>query len=256
MMVYSHSPFSRHTSYLFISGILLFTVIFPLTGFCDREPALRDPRFPIVERATYKINQKGKVHFSIHRITHETRNGQAVYIISTDTQEVIIRANNLTPISIKQSDKNTGELEFAIEYYKQGDDYRARFINPGPERNEVKEVSEDSYDVNMILEAMRGYPLQEKEVKFTLVTADHVVGVYAKKKDDEKITIPLGTFDCHVIETGVSGLKGRIIRTKFYFWVEKAHPHRVIQQKNSDEDMIVTLDQYEVLPETAPPKEK
>ena len=110
----------------------------------------------------------------------------------------------------------------------------------------VKEIRADSYDVNTILEVIRGFPFKKEKVKFILVTADHVVGVYAKIKSEQKITTSLGTFECYFIETGVSGLKGKVIKTKYLFWVEKEHPYRIIRQKDSKGDNILTLVKYEV----------
>ena len=206
----------------------------------------RDPHFPTLEKSTYEVNQKGKVHFSIHKISREDYDGQVVYAISTDSQKMVVRADDLRPVSIKQHD-DAGQLKYAIEYYKQRSEHRVRFIYPGPKRNVVKEIREDSYDVNTILEIIRGFPFKKEKVKFKLVTTDHVVGVYAKIKAEQEVTTPLGTFDCYFIETGVSGLKGKVIKTKYLFWVEKEYPYRVIKQRDSKDENIITLVKYEVL---------
>ncbi len=205
----------------------------------------RDPHFPILEKSTYEVNQKGKVHFSTHKISRDDHDGQTVYVISTDSQSMVVKADNLRPISIKQRD-NAGQLKYSIEYHEHHSEQRVRFIYPGPKRNEVKEIREDSYDVNTILEVIRGYPFKNEKVKFMLVTADHVVGVYAKIKTEQKIKTPLGTFDCYFIEAGISGLKGKVVKTKFLFWVEKEYPYRVIKQKDSKDGNIITLVEYEV----------
>ena len=161
---------------------------------------------------------------------------------------MVLRADDLRTLSLKESNSH-GELKCSIEYYKQDGENRVRFIYPGPERNKVEEIPEDSYDVKTILAVLRGYPFEKDEVKFTLVTHDHIVGVYAKMKGEEKVTTPLGTFDCYAIEAGASGLKGKIMRTKFQFWIEKAYPHRVIKQMDSKGENIITLVGYKVLPE-------
>jgi hypothetical protein len=225
-------------------GLILFLIFFAPRALCDDAPPFRDPRIPIIERSTYEVNEKGKTHLTIHTISRENANGEEVYVITTASQKLALRASNLTPLWVKQQDEN-GNLEFSIEYYEQEGEPRVRFVYPGPERNEVKEISEGSYDVNAIFEVLRGYPFDREKVKFTLVTADHVVGVYAKIKGEEKVTTPVGAFDCYLIETGVSGLKGKIIRTKFMFWIEKKHPHRLVQQKDSDGENTITLIGYE-----------
>lgn len=206
----------------------------------------RDPHFPNTELSTYEVNQNGKIHISKHKISREHQGGQDVYVISTDLQRMVVKAGDLRPIMIEQRD-DAGQLKYSIEYYKRHSEQRVRFIYPGPKRNVVKEIRNDSYDVNTILEVMRGYPFSQEKVKFILVTADHVIGVYAKIKAEHKIETPLGIFDCYFIEAGVSGLKGKIANTKFLFWIEKEYPFRVIKQMDSKDENIITLVEYEVM---------
>ena len=239
--------YTLHLSRLVFSGLIFFPTVLTSIGLCDvKPPPFRDPHFPTIEKSTYEVNQKGKIHFSIHKIARENYEGQVVYVISTDSQRLVVRADNLRPVSIEQRD-DSGQQKYSIEYYKHRSEQRVRFIYPGPKRNVVKEIREDSYDVNTILEVIRGYPFKKEKVKFILVTADHVVGVYAKINAEQKIKTTLGTFDCYFIETGVSGLKGKIVKTKFLFWVEKEYPYRVIKQKDSKDENIITLVKYEVL---------
>ena len=231
---------------LVFGGLIFFPTVFTSIALGgDKLPPFRDPHFPAVEKSTYEVNQKGKIHFSTHKISREIQDGQDVYLIATDTQKLVIKAHDLRPILIEQRG-NDQQLKFAVEYYKNRSEHRVRFIYPGPKRNVVKEIRADSYDVNTILEVIRGFPFKKEKVKFILVTADHVVGVYAKIKSEQKVTIPLGTFDCYFIETGVSGLKGKVIKTKYLFWVEKEHPYRIIRQKDSKGETILTLVKYEV----------
>ena len=242
--------FALHVSHLVFSGLIFFlTALTSIALGGEKPPPFRDPHFPTLEKSTYEVNQKGKIHFSTHKISREIQDGQDVYLISTDTQKMVVKAYDLRPILIEQRD-DAEQLKFAVEYYKNRSEHRVRFIYPGPKRNVVKEIREDSYDVNTILEVIRGYPFKKEKVKFILVTADHVVGVYAKIKSEQKVTTPLGTFDCYFIETGVSGLKGKVIKTKYLFWVEKEHPYRIIRQKDSKGKNIITLVNYEVLTHT------
>ena len=234
-------------SHIVFSGLILLPTVFSSTGLCDvKLPPFRDPQFPTIEKSTYEVNQKGKIHFSIHKISRENFDGQFVYVISTDSQKMVVRADDLRSLLIEQRD-DAGQQKYSIEYYKHRAEQRVRFIYPGPKRNVVKEIREDSYDVNTILEVIRGYPFNKEKVKFILVTTDHVVGVYAKIKAEQKVTTPLGIFDCYFIESGVSGLKGKVIKTKYLFWVEKQHPYRIIKQEDSKGENIITLVKYEVL---------
>jgi len=239
--------YTLRLSRIVISGLIFLPAVLTSTWICDdKSLPFRDPHFPSVEKSTYEVNQKGKIHFSIHKISRENYNGQVVYVISTDSQRMFVRADDLRPILIEQRDDD-GQQKFSIEYYKHRAERRVRFIYPGPKRNVVKEIREDSYDVNTILEVIRGYPFKKEKVKFILVTSDHVVGVYAKIKAEQRVTTPIGIFDCYFIESGVSGLKGKIIKTKYLFWVEKDHPYRIIKQEDSKGENIITLVKYEVL---------
>ena len=240
--------FTLHLSRLVFIGLIYLPTVLTSIGFCDvKPPPFRDPHFPTLEKSTYEVNQKGKIHLSIHKISRENYHGQKVYVISTDSQRMVVRANDLRPVFIEQRDA-AGRQKFSIEYYKHRSEQRVRFIYPGPKRNVVKEIREDSYDVNTILEVIRGYPFKKEKVKFILVTTDHVVGVYAKIKAEQKVSTPLGIIDCYFIESGVSGLKGKVIKTKYLFWVEKEHPYRIIKQKDSKGENIIKLVKYEVLP--------
>jgi hypothetical protein len=134
-------------------------------------------------------------------------------------------------------------VEFSIEYSED----RVHFIYPGPKRNVVEKVPEDRYDVHTVLQSVRGFPFEQQEVKFTLVTPEHPkgVGFYMKIVGSEQIATPAGSFDCYQLEAGVDGLKGRIFRTKFFFWIEKNTPHRLIKNTDSEGERIVTLVDYE-----------
>jgi hypothetical protein len=121
------------------------------------------------------------------------------------------------------------------------------FIYPGPKRNVVEKVPEDRYDVHTVLQSVRGFPFKEQKAKLTLVTPEHPkgVGFYIKIIDNEQITTPAGSFDCYKLESGVDGLKGKIFKTKFFFWLEKKPPYRLVKNTDSNGERTVTLVDYE-----------
>lgn len=228
---------------------LIFLSLFCATGaLCDRKPPFRDPPLPTMERSTYEIKEKGKRFLSPRAISRKNRDGKEVYVLLADQLEIDIKVDDLRTLSVRKIN-DMGKIEYTCEY--QHDKRRVHFIYPGPERNRVKEIPGDSYDINTMMEIIRGYPFdkQKPEVEFTLVTPDQIMGVYARIQNEEKFTTSLGTFDCYFIEVGVSGLKGKIIRTKHLFWIEKEYPYRVIRHKDSNDERILTLVGYEILPD-------
>ena len=222
--------------------IILTLIIFIENGLARKKPPFTDPKITSGEKSTYEVIADGKVSQTVHIISREQRNGKDVYIVRTKSRQMILEASNLRPISIKKTSAN-GELVFAIEY----NDDRVHFIYPGPKRNKVGEAPEDRYDINTILEVARGFPFRQEKIKFTLVTPEHIVSAYIKIVGNEQITVPAGTFDCYQLKAGVSGLAGKIVRTRFYFWIEKNHPHRLIKYTDSSGERLVTLVGYEIL---------
>jgi hypothetical protein len=241
-----HSASRILHSYLALMALIV--LIFASETRSDNRPPFRDPPLPSIEEAIYEIKENGKLFLSTHTISRKNLDGQEVYTILTHDFEIVVQANNLRTISARKIDE-TGKVEYTCEY-KYGSKRRVHFVYPGPQRNKVKEIPEDSYDENTMIEVLRGYPFDQKkpEVEFTLVSTERVVGVYAKIKGEEKFSTPLGTFDCYLIEAGVSGLKGKVNRTKYLFWIEKEYPYRMIRHKDSNDERMVTLVGYGVLP--------
>ena len=89
--------------------------------------------------------------------------------------------------------------------------------------------------------------LDKKKTKFTLVTPDHVIGAYIKIVDNEKLTVLVGTFDCYKLEGGISGYKGKFFRKKFFFWVEKTFPYRLVKYTDSAGEYMMKLVGYEIV---------
>lgn len=222
--------------------IILMLIILIENGLARKKPPFIDPNITSGEKNIYEVIENGKVSQTVHIISREQRNGKDVYIVRTKSRQMILEASNLRPISIKKTNAN-GELIFSIEY----NDDRVHFIYPGPKRNKVDKVPEDRYDINTILEVVRGFPFGQEKAKFTLVTPEHIVGAYIKIVGNERITVPAGTFDCYQLKAGISGLAGKIVRTRFYFWVEKNHPHRVIKYTDSSGERLMTLVGCEIL---------
>lgn len=212
---------------------------FALWVNCEAKPSFNDIKIPDGEKSTYEISEGGTTMLISFVISKEARDERMVYVIRTDSMEMILTSNDMRPISVKSRNKN-GDLEFSIEY-KPG---RVHFIYPGPKRNKVMKISENSYDLNTMLQVIRCYPFDKEKIKFKLVTQDRVVNAYAKIVREEKVSTPYGYFDSYLIEGGISGLLGKIVRTKFLFWVEKGVPHRLVKYK--DGERVITLVDYNV----------
>ena len=192
-------------------------------------PVLVDPGIPSGERSVYRLTKRdGSRSTSIHFITVESTEDGPVYVIQTESKRMVLRKENLTPISITQR-RRDGSVDWKILYSKD----RVNFIYPGPKRNKVQKVGENRYDVNPIVHIVRGFPFgKTKKVKFDLVVPDRVLGVALEIEGEERVTVPLGTFDTYRIRIGLTGIKGRVYTKKIRFWVEKASPHRLIRQED------------------------
>jgi hypothetical protein len=223
---------------LWIYVISLSLIIFlPLRLHADRSP-FRDIGFPNHERSIYRIQEKGETITSHHIISEGVFDGKPVYVVKTDSMEMFLSCRDMRPVRIERKGGDGGP-EFSIIYKPD----RVHFIYPGPKRNKVMKIPGDSYDLNTMLEVMRCYPFGRDKIRFTLVTPDRVLKAYAKVIGSEKVSVPLGQIDCYLIEGGISGIMGRIIRTKFLFWVEKEFPHRLVKYK--DGERRITLVGYE-----------
>ncbi|HIE25652.1 TPA: hypothetical protein EYP66_00015 [Candidatus Poribacteria bacterium] len=223
--------------------VILMLIIFVESGLARKKPPFIDPKITSGEKSTYEVIENGKTFLTSYTIFHQQSNDKDVYIIRAQSYQMILEASDLQPLSIKKTDDN-GDLEFSIEYSED----RVHFIYPGPKRNVVEKVPEDRYDVHTVLQSVRGFPFGQQKAKFTLVTPEHPkgVGFYIKIIDNEQVTTPAGSFDCYQLEAGVDGLKGKIFKTKFFFWVEKNPPYRLIKNTDSNGERTVTLVDYEL----------
>jgi len=227
---------------LFNAIILLFTFL-ALLAPCEAKPPFHDINIPQGEKSTYEIREGGTTELTSHVISKEERDGKTVYVIRTESMEMILTPNGMRPILVKKKKKGR-ELSIMYNCPRPG---RVLFKDFGPApryRNKVMKISENSYDFNTMLDVMRCYPFDREKIKFKLVTKDRVLGVYAKIAGDEKVPTPCGDFDCYLIEGGVSGIKGKIVRKKLLFWVEKEFPHRLVKFKYGEQ--VITLKKYEV----------
>lgn len=222
--------------------IIISLLLISENGLVDDEPPFVDPKIASGEKNTYEVVENGRFFRTVHTISRKKYKGREVYMVDTDTYHMVLEASSLRPILIRKTNSD-GEIESSIEYT--GD--RVHFIYPGPKRNKVEEVPEDRYDLNTILEVVRGFPFEKEKVEFTLVTSEHIVGAYFEIISNERVTVPAGTFDCYKLKGGISGLIGKVFRKKFLFWVEKKHPHKVIKYKDSSGERLMELVCYEVV---------
>jgi len=221
--------------------LLLIFFASALWGYCGDEPPFEDIKIQQGEKSTYEVKEGETTKCTSHIVSMEVRDGKKIYIIRTESMEMILSPDGMRPILVKKNNKN-GKEELSIKY---------NYPRPGrvlfadlKRRNKVMKISENSYDFNTMFEVMRCYPFYRKEIKFKLVTQDRVLGVYAKIIGNKRVSVPCGDFDCYLIEGGISGRKGWIVRKKFLFWVEKEYPHRLVRFEHDEQ--VVTLVDYEV----------
>ena len=133
-------------------------VIFIESGLARNKPPFVDPKIKSGEKSTYEVVENGKVYRVFYLISREQIDDKDVYIIRSKLYQMILEASDFRPISIKRKKEN-GELEFSIEYTAD----RVHFIYPGPKRNKVAKVPEDRYDLNTMVEVVRGFPFGQKK---------------------------------------------------------------------------------------------
>ena len=210
-------------------------------------PVLVDPNVPNGERSVYRLEKAdGSISQSIHRISVSQQDGAPVYVIETESKTMVLNKRNLTPIRIEQR-LPTGAVDWSIQYSKD----RVNFIYPGPTRNKVEQVDENRYDVNPIIHVIRGFPFgKEDKVKLDLVTPDMIVGIFFEVEGEERITCPVGTFNCYRLKAGLTGIKGRVFKKRIVFWVEKAAAHRLIRQEDEgiSDTRVTELVEWSVSP--------
>jgi len=192
-------------------------------------PVLRDPIIPSGEKSVYRLTKKnGTISTSTHVVTVDQYNKAPVYLVRTETSRLILSKSDMTPLVV-ESLTPSGEVELRLDYSSD----RVNFIYPGPRRNKVEKVDANRYDVRGIVYVARSLPPTEKSrVELTLVTDEHILGVYFERVRTERITVPAGSFDCFVYEAGLTGLKGRMFTKKIRFWVETTRPHRLVRQED------------------------
>jgi hypothetical protein len=196
--------------------------------FGDR-PVLSDPGIPHGEHSVYRLTDKsGRTDTSTHGVTVEGSGPASRYVVRTESTVLELRRADLTPILVEARNA-AGTVTMRALYSAD----RVNLIYPGPKRNKVEKVDANRYDVRAIAFIVRGFPFdREEKVEFTLVTEEHILGVFFRRVGEERVTVPAGAFDCYKLEAGLTGLKGRLFRARIYFWVEKAPPHRFVRQED------------------------
>jgi hypothetical protein len=192
-------------------------------------PVLRDPSIPSGEHTVYRLTKhSGTVSTSTHDVRVDRLNNIPVYVVRTNTSRLVLSKSDMTPLVI-ESLTSSGEVELRLDYSSD----RVNFIYPGPRRNRVEKVDANRYDVRSIVYVARALPPTGKlRVELTLVTDEHILGVYFFQSGTERVTVPAGAFDCVVYEAGLTGLKGRLVTKKIRFWVEKVRPYRLVRQED------------------------
>ncbi|MBM3216408.1 DUF3108 domain-containing protein [Candidatus Poribacteria bacterium] len=214
-------------------------------GLRADSPVLTDPGIAQNEHSVYRLTKhSGAVSTSTHHVTTTTQGSTRVYSVTTDNSTMILRTSDMTPMTITKRGSG-GAVETEIRYSSD----RVNFIYPGPTRNRVEKVDENRYDVNAIVYAVRALPATGRDrVEVTLVTEEHILGVYFEEQGRETIRTPAGSFPCVQYEAGLTGLKGRVFKKKIRFWVEQSKPYRLIRQEDEgvSDTRLLELQSYSI----------
>lgn len=188
---------------------------------------------PEKELLTYETNDKGKIG-SIS-VVSELKDGYRV--VYTSDRYIAVRLDSLD-LSTLQIEKLIDD-KLVLEA-RQEDDFIVRFRGDKYRYHEKGPV----YDRHTLDFALRGFFYYDSFKKtFRLHIPEFmIVSAELEVMGEEVVSGPLGDIRCWKLM-----MKPRILffNWKFYFWIERAYPHRFIKYEDSSGENSILLVQYE-----------
>lgn len=188
---------------------------------------------PEQELLIYETNDKGKIG-SIS-VVSELRDGYHVVYTSDRYIAVLLDSLNLSTLQVEKVIDDKLELEARRE-----DDFVVRFRGNRYRYREKDPV----YDRHTLDFALRGFLYHDTFKKtFRLHVPEFmIVNAELQVMSEDVVSGPLGDIMCWKLM-----MKPRVlfINWKFYFWIEKAYPHRFIRYEDSSGENSIRLIEYE-----------
>lgn len=203
----------------------------------------------------------------IYAVEERDQKGNWVYR-GTSTNKITVENNILTiQGSSDYSNDYLSEVRFQYNletnfpinsYYKKGrtQDYKEVFI--GFQKDKILITAKDGegerkrtlekegvvYDAESSGFLLKDYPFKSKEKIYFKLLVDYetVYTLAAQKIGEEKVTVPMGEFDCYKLKyKATGGILTEIFGPTLYIWFSKKD-HRMV--KFIDEDVVLSLKDY------------
>ena len=187
---------------------------------------------PERESMVYQTNDKGKLG-SIFVVSQLNDNYHIVYT-SDRIIRVILDTVGLGTLRVEKTVDGKLELQAWLD-----EDFHVQFRG-NRYRYREKDFVYDRHTLDFALRGFLYYRTFKKTIRlhvpeFMIVNAElRVIG-------DDVVSGPLGDIACWKLE-----MKPRIlfINWKFYFWIEKAYPHRFVKYEDSSGENSIMLAEY------------
>ncbi len=156
--------------------------------------------------------------------------------ISQDSVVLLLRPNNLKPISSSKTLSTSGTIiKSEIKYHNKKASIKARL--PQGEKSIDIPININTYDndqVTTILRAIELNPNDEREINVVIGLSGTTVPLKIKLVGEDKIKVPAGEFDCNKYNLSVVGRNIDI-------WYEKALTKRMVKYADAQANMIMEL---------------
>lgn len=156
--------------------------------------------------------------------------------ISQDSVVLLLRPNNLKPISSSKTLSTSGTIiKSEIKYHNKKASIKARL--PQGEKSIDIPININTYDndqVTTILRAIELNPNDEREINVVIGLSGTTVPLKIKLVGEDKIKVPAGEFDCNKYNLSVVGRNIDI-------WYEKALTKRMVKYADAQTNMIMEL---------------
>jgi hypothetical protein len=218
---------------------ILPLVIFFCEWTADAKSLISNPGVPDIEKITYGVEDNGNLRTWTDTVRKVNKNNTTVYEWG---DKIILRGDDFRPISVHIADEQ-GRTQIAIDYT----DQKAHVVIPIEKIDKWIEVPNDAYDMLTLFYALRGFPYEQKKIKFSLVIPKpRVVKVSLELIGKENVTVRAGTFLCYKLQMKLAGILGRFYRKNWYFWFTVENSHHFVKYEPPTGE-VIELVSYEVI---------
>lgn len=172
-----------------------------------------------------------------------------IYNDSDDLDSMLVLASDGTPVKSVQWDAS-GQVTTEADY--SGERVQLLYQDDGGEiENKSVRFRKTVYDMGALFYIVGGLDFSQPmgsnwEFEVFWPMRRDAVGMEAVYLSDERINLPVGSFDCHRVELGLSGLLGRIFDFRMNVWVDTATKRFVkYSQEFNGRETVIALNTWE-----------